>query len=629
MTARHLLTRLSLTLLAGMLALPLALSPAPSTVAAQSPPAGTARPTERVSEEEKEKARKELERRAHVLLDEVLRAAQALKLEENRAVVNREAAELLWDHDEKRARALFREAVLAFAALTSGEGSSRRNNPFFWMLQQLRPQTLQAVAVRDPQFALELLRESRPPAEPGEAGAEADARLRSQELAMEQAIAALVAERDPQAALKMAEESLREGVTFGVLTTLGRLRHKDSEAATRLAVEIIRKLQGTDLNTEGEAGMVALALLRGLLLPDASGQQDVFRARATGRQPEKPKPLAVSDEAVRDLAELVAAAALKATYNRPWMLTQIQGLLPELEKKVPARAAQLRLRAAEMEGELDPRERAWMQFEAVATGPSAEAALEAAAKAPQEMRGAFYSVAVANLLRVGDAERARQVAATHLRGEEREQALSQIEQFSVTKAVEQGKVEEARRLITGIRRKEQRAVALARLALALAAKGERKAALPLLEEARGLLPRRPDSEREIEALLEVARGFALVEPVRTFEMLDPLIDQANDMLSAAALLDKFTPGQGMFRRGEMLMYPGLNNIGGPYARYVEALAELARVDFERTRASADRFQRDDVRLLARLLIARSVLLRGGLETPDGQLVGAGVLQVGY
>ena len=143
--------------------------------------------------------------------------------------------------------------------------------------------------------------------------------------------------------------------------------------------------------------------------------------------------------------------------------------------------------------------------------------------------------------------------------------------------------------------------------MVLATKGDRKGAGQLLEEARGLLDRQPDDEKEIEALLEVARGYALVEPAKTFEMVEPLIDQGNDMIAAAALLEKFGQGSGFFRKGEMLMTPGLSMAGGSYARYVKALAELARADFDRTRATADRFNRDETRLMARLLIARSIL----------------------
>jgi len=246
-----------------------------------------------------------------------------------------------------------------------------------------------------------------------------------------------------------------------------------------------------------------------------------------------------------------------------------------------------------------------------------DAIIEEAARVPEEMRPTYYSAAAMKLAQAGDTERARQVITDNLRGEEREQLLAFIDQAEVARAVEKGDTEKARGVVSGIKSKERRARALAELAVAFATKGDRKGAGQLLEEARGLVDRQPDNEKEIEALLEVARGYALVEPSKTFEVIDPLIEQANDMLSAAALLEKFGQGAGFFRKGEMLMAPGLSLAGGSYARYVKALAELSRVDFDRTRATADRFNRDEARLMARLLIARS-LLSDRPDAPDNQ-----------
>src|SRR5947209_17116912 len=55
--------------------------------------------------------KKELERKTFALLDEVISSAGALKLPENRALVLSSAADLLWTRDDKRARALFKEAI--------------------------------------------------------------------------------------------------------------------------------------------------------------------------------------------------------------------------------------------------------------------------------------------------------------------------------------------------------------------------------------------------------------------------------------------------------------------------------------------------------------------------------------
>ncbi|HEX3558327.1 MAG TPA: hypothetical protein VHU19_03935 [Pyrinomonadaceae bacterium] len=555
------------------------------------------------SKEEKEKAQKELERKALSLLDDTLQSAQALKLAENRAVIRAQAADLLWKRDEKRARSLFRDAVLDLAAALGGENAAKRDRSY-WMLVQLRPLLLQMIAARDAQFALDLLRESHP-ASGDDAGAGSG--MAYEELRLEQSIAAQAAENDPKAALKMAEESLDKGVTYGLMSVLERLRQKDAEAATRLAGEIVEKLQGESLAPDREATQVAVSLLHTALLPQAS-QEYFYGATSGNRSAEKPKPLVMEDDDVRDLAELVSSAALKDSNGMyGGLLMQISPLLPELEKRVPARAAQLRLKIAEMEKTLDPNARAGMQFDSLMREGSPDAILEAAAKAPAEMRQNYYTYAAMKLIQSGDAERARQVVNDNLRGQQREQMLAQVDGAAVSRAVEKGNLDEARAVVSRIQSKERRAGALAQLATAFASKGDRKGAAQLLDEARGLVSRQPDNEKETAALLELARCYALVEPSKTFEMVDPLIDQANDMIAAAALLEKFGAGQGMFRKGEMILSPGLASVNGMYSRYVKALAELARVDFDRTRSDAERFRHEEVRLMARLVIAQSIL----------------------
>jgi hypothetical protein len=560
--------------------------------------------TKQDSDEEKAKARKELERKALAMLDETLEGAQLLKLAENRVSLRTQGADLLWTRDEKRARSLFRDAAADLASARAGD-SGRSNQ--VWVLSQLRTQLLYTAAAHDPQLALDLLHESHASAPDGTAQPTATGDPDG-ELRLEQSLAALAAESDPKAALRSAEEGMGKGVTLGVMGTLERLRSKDAEAATRLASKIVEKLRSESLNQGREATMVAASLLRTALLPDE--QPRYLYARGLPYRPatEKPKPLVMEDGDLRELADLVAAAALKDSLGMGafGLMMEIRPMLPELEKRVPARAAQLRQRLAEMDKQLDPRTRAWMNFDAVME-KSTDAMLEEAAKGPSEVRGELYAAAAMKLFQSGETEKARQVVAENLSGQEREQMLAYMDQAEVARAAEKGDPEAIRAVASRIKSKERRAGALAELAVALAAKGDKKAAAQLLEEARGLVDRQPDNQREVQALLEVARGYALVEPAKTFEIIDPLIDQANDMMSAAALLEKFGAGSGAFRKGELILALGLGDVGGTYERYVKALAELARLDFDRTRATADRFNRDEARLMARLIIARSLL----------------------
>lgn len=565
------------------------------------------------SKDEEEKARQELERRTLQLLEEVVSDAQTLKLMENRVIVEASAADLLWPRDEKRARTFFRNALTGLAEAygnASDKSASRLTSD--WMLIQLRYQLLRMVARRDPQLALDLLALSRPPAR--EDGQQISA-MQDQELMLEQSLAAETVASDPKRALQMAEESLSKGVSGTVLSLLRRLQQKDADAAQKFLSSIIRKLQTENFQRNSSAAFVAQELLQAALR-----QQEPAAQKSP--PPSNIKPLSFDDRTRRELAEMIVRGALDASASNP-SLFMLKSMLPDLERLVPERAEQLRARVAEAQKMLDPETRKWFEYESILNKGTADAILEAAAKASPEMRAPLYSVAASKLMEAGDTERARQVITENLPGEMREQALARLDQRAVARSLEQGKLDEARQLISRIPSKHRRAAQIALLVTALAKKGERKMALELLEETKNLINRQPENQQEIFTLLAVARAYAAVDPPRAFELIEPVVDQANEMISAAALLDKFGSGQGMFRKGEMVLHPGFLAANTTFAQYARELGTLARADFLRTKSVADKFQRNEVRLMARLLIAQSVLSdRQAVQEEDDAPFGA-------
>jgi hypothetical protein len=557
-------------------------------------------PTTKDSKEDQEKLQKALEGRALKLLDSTLADAQMLKLVENRALFQSVAADLLWTRDEKRARSLFQDAVNSFAVALNGEADRGRDNSY-WILTQSRFQTIQTIAGRDAQFALDLLRSSRPVVPEG---SDLSYGMPDQELMLEQSIAAQAAEKDPKLALKIAQESLKKGVSLNLLRLLSRLQQKDSEAATRLAGDIVKKIQTEDLTTNHEAGFAAVELLRSILQPSRSD----LDAPIPGQGNAKAKPLMLGDETVRDLTETVVNAALSASSQNPGGLMQIQSLLPDLEKILPGRIPQLRQRLAEVTQTIDPGARAWIQYEPLLRNGSTEAILLAAADAPPQMRNGLFMMAAGKLMQTGDVDQARQITRENLSGAERDQMLAQIDQLAIANAIKRQKLDDAKEIILRLSSKEARAGAFAELAAAvMMTKGDRKLALELLDEARKLINSPPANQKQIDALMRVAGAYALVEPARAFELINPLVVQANEMIAAAALLDKFGSGQGLFKRGEMLLQLSFSAANGPYVQHLRKLTSLARADFERTKTVVDGFQRDEIRLMGRLLIAQSVL----------------------
>ncbi len=564
--------------------------------------AQTALPT-KDSKEEQEKLQKALEGKALKLLDSTVVDAQMLKLLENQALFQSVAADLLWTRDEKRARSLFQDAVNSLTlALNSSEPDRGRDNTY-WILSQVRFQTIQTIAGRDPQFALDLLRAS-PLVVPE--GSDMNDGMPDQEFMMEQSIAAQATEKNPKLALKMAQESLKKGVSVSLLHLLERLQRKDSEAATLLAVDIVKKIRTEDLTINQEAALAAAELLRSILQP-----RNGLDAPIPGQSSAKVKPLVLDDETIRDLAETVVNAALSASRHNPQGLIQVQSLLPDLEKRLPGRTQQLRQRLAEVTQTVNPRMRAWMQYEPLMRNGSTDAILTAAADAPPHMRNSLYMMAAGKLMHAGDVDRARQITKDNLSGAERDQMLARIDQLAIANAIKRNKIDDAKEIILRLSSREARAGAFAELAAAIIlAQGDRKLALELIDEARKLINSPPANQKQIDALMQVAGAYALVEPARAFELINPLIVQANEMIAAAALLDKFGSGQGFFKRGEMLLHHSFSAAQGSYVQHLRKLTSLARADFERTKTAVDGFQRDELRLLGRLLITQSVLSDG-------------------
>jgi hypothetical protein len=85
------------------------------------------------------------------------------------------------------------------------------------------------------------------------------------------------------------------------------------------------------------------------------------------------------------------------------------------------------------------------------------------------------------------------------------------------------------------------------------------------------------------------------------------IDRANDEISKAALVDKIVKS-GAFKKGEILLQNS-GSIPLDYAifKYGKGVAALVSTDFTRTKATADRFHRNELRLMARLFIAQTLL----------------------
>lgn len=560
-------------------------------------------------------ARTELEKKALSLLEDALTEAQGLKLVENRVRAQSIAAGLLWSRDEQAARVAFKTAADGIAALNAG--LDPEDQQFFNAAQavaQMRNELLQTVVQRDPKLALDFLRATRQP-HPEVFQGQGNW-LFSQEQMLEANLAGQIAAQDPRQALSMAEETLSGGVTTGLLGVLGQLNAKDPASASKLAADIVQKLRSEDLSENGEASGVALQLLNMTRPPESSSTPKALPVNGpTVIVSDLPIQgrflhgnLSIDQQTRADLIEKIIKAAMSVQPNRGGtynLFNALKALMPELEKSAPARGAALRQRAAALERSFNSQGDVWKPYQELLQKGTVEAILEAAPKAPAEVRDNLYMNAAWKAFNDGsDPERARQIVDNISNPQQRAQARKSIEQQLQQRATQQGNFAEARQMAMRLPTVEEKVTALVQIAGVMASKGDKPSALQVLAEARGLLDGQAHGYAQFSAWLQFANAYAPLDAEASFALVESAIAQLNELVDAAAVVNGF--GQESFKDGELKSgggYPWSDLIG----QCAGTLAALAPSDFERASADAKRFQRADARVLAELLLAQNLL----------------------
>jgi hypothetical protein len=577
---------------------------------------------------EKEKAAAELEKNAVELLEQAVAETAALKLPENRALIYALAGDLLWTRDEKRARALFRSAggeiiqVVNMKPEQSDSGLSEIENRRVVSQRQadvfsLRQIILRTLAERDAEMALEILQTTRAPEvaaemqtyvmpvnapNPAQKQAEQAPVTRNfrveQEIRLEQGLIARAAEQDPQKAAQKIRENMEKGFSLEIISALQKIYKKDAELAAKLFEEIIQKLLAADLTKPQTNMNFAVNLLR----PYAFPPKENLNAKNQPR-------LTMDEKSTRDIANKIADTFMKATTLN--QLSALNYALPVLQKLAPVRAEQLKQKQAALRKQAPPNTRAY-QFPSSLSDPNVtpEQLISEAGKAQPQMRGEFYRLAAQRAVASGDPEKVRALLQSQPDGKARNEALGFLNSNIALKLLQAGKTDEARRIIDQMPFGAAKAEQLVQLAVAsyrLNTKESKENALRMMSEAHEMVKDYPEDKDETDGLVKVIAGFAVIEPERAFTMLAPVIEQANEVIGAQAVLARYNKQTRDFRDGEMIISTGFGALGAKVFRYGKELKLLAQHDFIRTRALIDQFRRDDVRLFARLFIAQSIL----------------------
>jgi len=519
-----------------------------------------------------------------------------------------QAAQLLWESDEKRASKYLNDAVTTIKELLGTlDPTTQEYQRNYSTITQLRFEIVRVLADRDPDAALNFLYSTKAP--PNPYGNWRD--TTDQERGVELSIANQVLAKDPKKALDVARQSLKRGYSSSLINTISMLKQKNPELASQLAADVVSKLLGEKLLKNTEAASLAVNMLSACNLNQRQVQQ-------MGGMASPPDPL-LPEASCRDLLQKTIKEALSFTLpgrniytperDAAWaMLSGLKSLGIELDANTEGGAAAIENKLKEMNEASNPYQAAIEQLRPkMNEGGAMEGALESIQKAPEEVRQQLYIEFANTLAMKGEGARARQIINDNITNpSQRQQILANIQQQEIYQAMSHGKADEALRAIASLRTPRERANMLMQIIRQIGPGQKRAAALSLLEQARSLLAPgvQAQDQEQMSALLELARAFSRYDTKRGFEILDPLVEQLNELCAAARTLEGF--GMQYYDDDELDLQNG-NVVANVATQVSGTLGTLAITNFERARLTSDRLRLPELRLHAYLAIAQQTI----------------------
>lgn len=539
------------------------------------------------------------------LLTETMPFVDQLRLPETRVEMRIKAAQLMWKSDQKRAAKLLGQAAEdvreLIARMTTREGPAYDS---YQLAMQLRQRLIRALAPHDPEAALTFLQSTRIPPELAAAQGQADPELPLEFQLVNQVVAA-----DPKRAFDLAQDLLKRTSSAMLIETLTQLASKDRELAGRLAHDMVAKLLREDLVKTRDAAYMAASLLNVVRSRQAPTNNNGDRA-ASGRM--------LSDEDYRDLfLKLVAEvmsypfsslAGYSPEHDAARSLAAVIRQMPnELKTYAPDRAASVEKRVLELIGQTDQQLADWQRYQTTITTAPMETAFESVTEAPVQMRDYLYQQIATRFATSGDMARARQIVSEHVTNPaQRQVALYNLQQQEVNSAVQKGRYEEALRLLGKFRSGAERDALVTQILDQLSPGVKKQLALQYLAQGKNMITpaARAENQEQMHNLLALARVFARYDVNQAFEIVEPLLDQFNEVSAAAVTMDGFD--RDYYREGELI-----NSNDNPVAQmanhFSDTLATLAMFDFDRAKTAAEGLNRLDVRIRVFLLVAQQTM----------------------
>jgi hypothetical protein len=555
-----------------------------------------------VTEKKVTEDRENLQKEAVAFLRETLTDVNSMRSLENRISFTAELAGLMWFHDEREARSMYGGVINDFKDLLTRydaqinslgitpEDGDGRSSPMSFMMEPtdksralrriaiamgVRQQIAMSIAEHDPDLAFtfytdSLLAISNP---------EFRKRSGNGDTYFETQLLSQIAETNAAKAAQFAAKMLTKEVGYQHVELLKKIYAKDPEKGADYGGAILSRLKTDKLESSGFYVLESLMRFGGETL-DAS------------KKPGGKKPVYTNAE-LRELAEIFAQALL----NRADSDSISQSYIEIIQKYSPGRAVQLK--AKFKSGSSDYRRGSNSMYAATnaaygAANASANSAYygDPSSNSSSNSNAAYEEQENASRKFIEDVQG---LSTKQLPKEERDKIIAQ-----------------ARKIITQTPGREKKIAALGMLAAQVAKMGDKELAGEIMRDAEALVNPSPKNYRDFLLTWLLVTGYANSDPDKAFPLLEETIGRANDTLAAFIKVGEFIDvAEEMIQDGEVQV----GAFGGQMVRGLTSelgmadstIQVLAKADFGKTKNLTNRFDRTEIRVLAKMMILRAVL----------------------
>jgi len=522
-----------------------------------------------------------LREKAYALLETLAGQVSTMQSPENRARIGSNIAGSLWPHNETRARELFAAVQQDInAGLQVPESEEPDDIQTLMVFLRLRMDTVNRILRHDPELAYQFLTATalNPDSKLSE-------RAREGEQAIEMQLARQVAAANPDLALQLARKVLSRGLSDELRKIYRQLNRKHKEQATALYKDIVQKLGEADLTKDWNSRYFAMNFASSITPPD------------------------IDEASYNELINLFAKTAAAHGCNkkmsdedeRAEACSNLAPLIVIIAKANPSRARQFDAWKVESE-EYYSQSSPYSELEEAATEGTVDDVLALTAKYPQiedDIRWrAFRKARYDN-----DLEAAQKIASGSRDSEWKKRMVAEMESVQAQSSFDKEKLEEIQKHLGELKGTMPKVMFLVSTASQIGA-NDRKSALKLLNQAGDMTETMKPGGDQIAAHVVQAMVYCYLKSDRGLTIMDALVPKLNELVEASAKLDGLE--RRYLRDGEWNM-----NREGALGELLNALADyagyFAYCDFDRAVSVASQFDRTEIRMMAHLKLAQSIL----------------------